>query len=70
MKVQVLINETTEKTFEVEVPDLVMDPLRFAIDVAKEKYKNGDFILDGDAYVTNKKIMARSYNEEVNWVDF
>lgn len=81
MKVQVLIKETIAKSFEraittetisrsfeLEVVDTMENPLDFAINVAKEKYKNGDFILDGDAHVINRQITdSVSKKKTSNW---
>ena len=63
---EVTIEETVDETFEVEANDM-----EEAEEIAIEKYKDGEFVLE-PGEVTNKCLMVRDpeNGEETNWVDF
>lgn len=65
MKYDVVIEEVIQKTFTVECDDT-----ESPIEIARQKYHNGEFVLDGDAKVT--EVVAEATNletkESTSWV--
>ncbi len=66
MKVFVTIEETVSETFEVEA-----NSVEEALEIAKEKYYDGEFVLE-PGNVVGKMIQGREENSEesTEWSDF
>lgn len=64
MKIKVRIEEHTCQTFDVEA-----DTIEEAIQIAEQKYYDGEFVLD-NANVTAKLMMADDGNKQTEWEEF
>lgn len=59
-KIKVMVEETVTKLFYLEIPDNTEDFLDDAMQIAKEKYENGEFVIntDNDTMVIGKKLLV------------
>lgn len=64
MKITVIIEEHIGQAFEVEA-----DTLEDAMEIAEEKYRTGEFVLD-NTNVTAKLMMAENEYEATEWEEF
>ena len=64
MKITVTIEEHISQAFEVEA-----DTLEEAMQIAEDKYRSGEFVLD-NASVTAKLMMAENEYESTEWEEF
>ena len=64
MKITVTIEEHISQPFEVEA-----DTLEEAMQIAEDKYRSGEFVLDKSC-VTSRLIMAENYYEATEWSEF
>lgn len=64
MKITVTIEEHISQPFEVEA-----DTLEEAMEIAEDKYRSGDYILD-NANVTARLMMAENDYESTEWEEF
>ena len=65
MKITVTIEEHISQAFEVEA-----DTLEEAMEIAKEKYRYGYFVVESDGYPTAKLMMAENNYETTEWEEF
>jgi len=61
---KIAIEEMISDTFEVEA-----NSLDEAIEIAKEKYKNGEFVLESGNLVA-KQMAVIEPNKETEWIEF
>ena len=63
---QVIIEETVSESF-----DVYADNIDKAIQIAQDKYKNGEFVLS-PGNITDRKIFAvdKDINLKKEWIDF
>lgn len=61
---KVTIEEMVSETFEVEATNI-----EEAMQIAKEKYNNGEFVLE-PGNLTCKQMMAEGDNETTEWIKF
>ena len=63
---QVIIEETVSESF-----DVYADNIDKAIQIAQDKYKNGEFVL-APGSITDRKIFAvdKDINLKKEWIDF
>ena len=64
MKITVTIEEHISQAFEVEA-----DTLEEAMQIAEDKYRSGEFVLD-NANVTARLMMAENNYEATEWEEF
>ena len=64
MKITVTIEEHISQDFEVEA-----DTLEEAMQIAEDKYRSGEFVLD-DPCVTARLMMAENNYEATEWEEF
>ena len=64
MKITVTIEEHISQAFEVEA-----DTLEEAMEIAEDKYRSGEFVLD-NANVTARLMMAENDYELTEWEEF
>lgn len=64
MKITVNIEEHISQAFEVEA-----DTLEEAMQIAEDKYRSGEFVLD-NANVTARLMMAENNYEATEWEEF
>lgn len=64
MKITVTIEEHISQAFEVEA-----DTLEEAMQIAEDKYRSGEFVLD-DVNVTARLMMAENNYETTEWEEF
>lgn len=64
MKIKITIEEHIVQTFEVEAVDM-----EEAMEIAEEKYYNGEFVLDSSE-VQAKLMMADDGEYETEWCEF
>ena len=64
MKITVTIEEHINQAFEVEA-----DTLEEAMEIAEDKYRSGEFVLD-NANVTARLMMAENDYELTEWEEF
>lgn len=64
MKIKVTIEEHINQAFEVEA-----DTLEEAMEIAEDKYRSGEFVLD-NTNVTAKLMMAENDYEATEWSEF
>lgn len=64
MKIKVIIEEHISQAFEVEA-----DTLEEAMQIAEDKYRSGEFVLD-NANVTARLMMAENNYEATEWEEF
>ena len=64
MKIKVIIEEHISQAFEVEA-----DTLEEAMQIAEDKYRSGEFVLD-NANVTVRLMMAENNYEATEWEEF
>lgn len=64
MKITVTIEEHISQDFEVEA-----DTLEGAMQIAEDKYRSGEFVLDNPC-VTAKLMMAENNYEATEWEEF
>lgn len=65
-EIKVMVEETVTKLFYLEVPDNTKDFLDDAMQIAKEKYENGEFVIntDNDTMIIGKKLLV--FDEKTN----
>ena len=64
MKITVTIEEHISQPFEVEA-----DTFEEAMEIAEDKYRSGEFVLD-NANVTTRLMMAENDYELTEWEEF
>ena len=64
MKITVTIEEHISQAFEVEA-----DTLEEAMQIAEDKYRNGEFVLENPC-VTARLMMAENNYEATEWEEF
>ena len=64
MKIKVIIEEHISQAFEVEA-----DTLEEAMQIAEDKYRSGEFVLD-NANVNARLMMAENNYEATEWEEF
>ena len=64
MKITVTIEEHISQAFEVEA-----DTLKEAMQIAEDKYRSGEFVLDSPC-ITSRLMMAENKYEATEWEEF